>query len=229
MNLIFEWKRILLNEFPASFLLEVAFRSAVMFIVLLITLRLAGKRGVKQLSVFESVIIISLGSAAGDPMFYEDVGLLPAIVVFIIVIVLYRFVTWLAGKSVWFERLIEGKTECLIEEGKFSVTKFERESLALDEFFTELRLKSVEHLGQVRNAYMETTGDISVYYYEDKDVKYGLPITPKLFSKRSENIPDEGLYACSNCGEVEQQQPGKMVCNVCGNKEWVKAINSRRI
>jgi uncharacterized membrane protein YcaP (DUF421 family) len=184
MNYKFEWGRILFNELPAHFLIEVAIRSTVMFLILLVVLKLTGKRGIKQLSVFETVIIISLGSAAGDPMFYEDVGLVPAIGVFIMVLILYRMVTWLTGKSPWFEKLVESKTESLIEDGKFSPTKFERESLSQDEFFTELRLKSVEHLGQVRKAYLETTGDASVYYYEDKDVRYGLPITQNYFVKR---------------------------------------------
>src|SRR5215217_7228955 len=99
MNEIFEWKRLLFNDLPSLFLVEVIFRSTVMFVILLVTLKLAGKRGVKQLSVFETVIIIALGSAAGDPMFYEDVGIVPALVVFTTIIVLYRFVTWLTGKN----------------------------------------------------------------------------------------------------------------------------------
>ena len=99
MKEIFEWERLLFNDLPRNFLLEVIFRSVIMFTVLLLTLKVAGKRGVKQLSVFETVIIIALGSAAGDPMFYEDVGLIPAITVFTVIIVLYRSVTWLTGKS----------------------------------------------------------------------------------------------------------------------------------
>ena len=121
MKDIFEWDRILLNDSPVWFLLEVAFRTAVMFVVLVIALRYTGKRGVKQLSIFEVVIIIALGSAAGDPMFYEDVGILPAICVFVVVIAFYRLVTWLTGKSKWFEELLEGKTELLINEGVFSI------------------------------------------------------------------------------------------------------------
>ena len=120
-----------------------------MFAVLLLTLRIAGKRGVKQLSIFETVIIIALGSAAGDPMFYEDVGIIPAITVFVVIITLYRCVTRLVWKSKRFEEFIEGKTECLITDGKFNIETFKKESLAQDEFFTELRLQSVEHLGQV--------------------------------------------------------------------------------
>ncbi|PZQ78614.1 MAG: DUF421 domain-containing protein, partial [Flavobacterium johnsoniae] len=102
MYSIFEWERLLINNHPFEFLFEVIFRSVIMFIVLLITLRFTGKRGVKQLSIFETVIIIALGSAAGDPMFYEDVGLIPAITVFIVIILLYRFVTMLTGKFKWF-------------------------------------------------------------------------------------------------------------------------------
>lgn len=77
-----EWKMLLLGEENWSFLLETAFRTLIMFIVILLGLRMLGKRGVKQLSVFELGVIIGLGSAAGDPMFYKDVGLLPGIIVF---------------------------------------------------------------------------------------------------------------------------------------------------
>lgn len=229
MDYKFDWQRLLFNELPAHFLIEVALRSAVMFIVLLLVLKLTGKRGVKQLSVFETVIIISLGSAAGDPMFYEDVGMVPAIGVFFIVLILYRFVTWLTGKSPRFEQFMEGKTECLITDGKFSANKFERESLSHDEFFTELRLKSIEHLGQVKKAYLETTGDVSVYFFEDKDVLPGLPITPELFAEKAQLIIIPDLYACSKCGKTKQLNEGMHSCPVCENKEWVKAINTRRV
>lgn len=229
MNYIIEWERILLNNLPAHFLFEVGLRTAVMFIFLLITLKLTGKRGIKQLSVFETVIIISLGSAAGDPMFYEDVGLLPALLVFAIVLSLYRFVTWLIGKSTRFEQFMEGKTECLIVNGKFSSNKFEREGLSLDEFFTELRLKSVEHLGQVREAYLETTGDVSVYFFEDNDVKYGLPITPSLFNIKSNLIVSKNNYSCAKCGDTKELNPGQHSCSICDNKEWVLSINTKRI
>lgn len=229
MNEIFEWKRLLFNDLPSLFLVEVIFRSTVMFVILLITLKLAGKRGVKQLSVFETVIIIALGSAAGDPMFYEDVGIVPAVMVFIVIIVLYRLVTWLTGKSKKFEEFIEGKTECLIIDGKFSIASFEKESLAQDEFFSELRIKSIEHLGQVKNAYIETSGEISVFYYNDEEVKFGLPIIPTLFSKKSKIIPTNGIYSCTFCGHTQEQNTATAICQVCKKEEWVAAINTKRI
>ena len=228
MDKIFEWKRLLLNDLPVEFLLEVVFRSVIMFVVLLLTLKLTGKRGVRQLSIFETVIIIALGSAAGDPMFYEDVGIFPAITVFTVIIILYRSVTWLTGRSKRFEEFMEGKTECLISEGKFVINVFEKESLAQDEFFTELRVKSVEHLGQVKNAYLETTGEVSIYYYDDNDVRFGLPIRPEQFLKKSKIIPADGIYACTFCGSTETLKAGTSTCKTCQKTEWVEAIKTIR-
>nr|WP_294784850.1 YetF domain-containing protein [uncultured Flavobacterium sp.] len=229
MKEIFEWERLLFNNLPESFVFEVIFRSTVMFIILLLTLKLAGKRGVKQLSIFETVIIIALGSAAGDPMFYEDVGIIPAAIVFTTIIILYRSVTWLTGKSKKFEEFIEGKTECLISDGKFSVSSFKKESLAQDEFFAELRIKSIEHLGQIKHAFIETSGEISVFYYDDKEVGYGLPILPSLFYSKTKIIPADGFYSCSFCGNTEEQKAGTAVCKVCKKEEWVESINTKRI
>lgn len=229
MKEIFEWNRLLINDLPFVFLVEVIFRSVLMFVVVLVALRVTGKRGVKQLSIFETVIIIALGSAAGDPMFYEDVGLIPAIVVFVTIILLYRLVTWLTGKSKRFELLVEGETVCLIHEGKFSITQFKKESLAQDEFFTELRVKNVEHLGQVRNAYLETSGEVSVFFYADENVKPGLPILPELYTQKSKNIRESGTHACAFCGHVEELKTETAICPVCKKEEWVAAIKTLRI
>jgi len=229
MKKIFEWDRLLFNDLPIEFVAEVAFRTIVMFIVVLLTLKFTGKRGVKQLSVFEVVIIISLGSAAGDPMFYEDVGLVPAITVFLIILIMYRAVTWLLGKSKWFENFMEGTAKCLIEDGQFSLSSFQREDLAQDEFFAELRQKSIEHLGQVRYAYMETNGTISVFFYDDDNVKYGLPLRPQLFNMRSTVISKSGIYACTFCANTQALEPTTGNCTVCSRKEWVHAINTKRI
>ena len=229
MTATIDWKRVLMNEMPWTFLLEVLFRSAAMFIVLVIALSMTGKRGIKQLSVFELVIIIGLGSAAGDPMFYDDVGIVPAIVVFVTIIACYKLITWLTEKSERFERLIVGKTECFINEGKFSLTTFEKEHLALDEFFSRLRLHSVAHLGQVQYAYLETNGELSLFFYPDPEVKPGLPLLLHLCNQKSEVIPHDGVYSCIFCGHTEEMKKGKSICTHCKKNVWVESISTLRI
>ena len=229
MKEILEWERVLFSELPPIFLVEVVLRSTVMFVFLVLALRITGKRGVRQLSIFEVVIIIALGSAAGDPMFYEDVGIIPALIVFATIIALYRLVTWLTGKSEWFEKLIEGKTVCLIYEGKFSISEFSKESLAQDEFFSELRSRSIEHLGQVRSAYLEPSGEVSIFFYKDEDVKYGLPLLPELYYQKSKTIFKEDYHACAFCGHTQKLVKGSHNCPVCNRDEWVAAIKTLRI
>jgi uncharacterized membrane protein YcaP (DUF421 family) len=162
-------------------------------------------------------------------MFYEDVGILPAVCVFIVVIIFYRFVTWLTGKSKWFEELLEGKTELLIDNGLFSVAKFEKEPIAQDEFFSELRLQSIEHLGQIKYAFLEPSGNISVFFFSDEEVKPGLPVLPALFNKKSKNISHGGIFSCANCGFTQNLAPGQAKCPVCKKDEWVEAIQTVRI
>jgi uncharacterized membrane protein YcaP (DUF421 family) len=226
----FSWKELFLGDQEWAFLPEVIIRSLVMFAVILFSLSILGKRGVKQLSVFELVVIIGLGSAAGDPMFYKDVGLIPALIVFTIVIGLYILVTHLVGRSKRMERLVEGKPICLIKDGRFAIDNFSKENLGQDEFFAELRIKGVSHLGQVENAIIETNGDISVFYFEDKDVKYGLPVMPDSLDQQTRTISKAGHYACSFCGSTEKLQPASThTCNECGKDKWVEASNRRRI
>jgi hypothetical protein len=75
------------------------------------------------------------------------------------------------------------------------------------EFFMELRINSVEQLGQVRLAILETNGQISVYFYEDDEVKAGLSILPSRFTAFYHDSADDE-YACVRCSIVMATQPG---------------------
>ncbi|TKC06207.1 DUF421 domain-containing protein [Pedobacter frigoris] len=225
-----DWNKFFIGEEDWEFLLEISLRTILMYFIILIGLRLLGKRGVRQLSVFELVVIISLGSAAGDPMFYKEIGLLFPIVIFGIIVGAYRFTTYLMAKSTKIDDLVEGKCVYFIIDGEFSIKEFNKEGLAQDEFFSELRQQSVSHLGQVETAILETSGNLSIFFYPDEMVRYGLPIMPALFDKASEEILEKGKYACSHCGNILQMNPVKShQCDKCGHKKWVKALNSCRV
>lgn len=225
-----EWQSLLLGSEKWPFLFEAGLRTFVMFLVILLYLRLLGKRGVKQLSVFELGVIIGLGSAAGDPMFYKDVGLLPGILVFSIVFGLYRLITFLINRSERFEEFVEGTPTCIVRDGQIEVKNFEEEPIARDEFYSQLRLHSVSHLGQVEEAIIETNGEISVYYFPDEEVKPGLPIIPRLCEEKLVAIAKEDLYSCGFCGHTEKLQPAnEHSCPRCKRKEWIKSIDRKRI
>lgn len=223
------WEKLLFGEEDSNFLLEVALRSSIMFIVILISLRVLGKRGVTQLSVFELIVILSLGSAAGDASLYKDVGLLPASLVFATIVLLYKIIIRIIGKSKSVEIFLEGKPVYLIKDGKFSIKDFDKEDLAYDEFFSEMRLKGVSHLGQVDKAIIETNGQISLFFYPDEEVKFGLPILPNDFNQQFAKINREDIYSCIYCGNTKSLTPGVHRCEICGNDCWVKSKIDKRV
>ncbi len=199
-----------------SFLGEVALRSALSFLLVLVALKCTGKRGVRQLTLFELVIILTLGSAAGDVAFYKEVGLLPVILTLATIILVYRLTTYLTLKWPRLERLIEGEAVNIIEDGRFT-DFFVGESISPDEFFMELRISGVEHLGQVRRAILEVNGDVSVFRQPENEVRPGLDICPEKFKKKYKAIPFPGLFACIKCGYTSEYQADRtFVCPECG-------------
>ena len=158
---VFDWQRIFQENLPLSYLGEIVFRTVVMFLILIVALKFLSKRGVKQLSVFELAILIALGSATGDPMFYKNIPITHGFVVIAVVIILYITITRFTAKSKKMEVLLEGKPTCLLNDGEINFESYKKIGLPHDKFFAELRIKSIDHLGQVRKAYLETSGEIS--------------------------------------------------------------------
>jgi uncharacterized membrane protein YcaP (DUF421 family) len=189
-----------------------------------------GRRSVQQLTVFELVLVLTLGSAAGDMPFYDDVAVLPVLVVFLVIVILYRVTTYITGKWKPAERMVEGTPMILVRDGRFVPENFDRENISFDEFFMELRHNSVEHLGQVRLAIAEISGQLSVYYYADDEVKPGLSVLPKAAEDCHADIEKAGTYSCSQCGFTDKLKPAKkIVCPECKNEEWVVSLQTKRV
>ncbi|HHG8772268.1 TPA: DUF421 domain-containing protein [Raoultella planticola] len=226
----FDWHRMALDKVPVDFLAEVALRSVYTFVLVFIFLKITGRRGVRQMSLFEVLIILTLGSAAGDVAFYDDVPMLPVLVVFVTLALLYRLIMWLMGKSEKLGDLLEGKPIAVIEQGELAWEKLQAENMTEFEFFMELRVNGVEQLGQVRLAILETNGQISLYYYPDQDVKAGLSILPPPHNASFATIPRDDEYACVRCSAVLRLRAGdKQLCPRCANAEWSRASRAKRV
>lgn len=151
----FDFHKFLINDLPYTFLYEVVIRVFIAYSVVFIFLKISGRRGVQQLSLFEVVIILTLGSASGDVTFYDDVPVLPVIMVFIVLLALYRLTTWAMSRSTTLSTLIEGEVVTLISQGKYVSSNLDKLNISEDEFLMELRHAGAEHLGQIRLGLVE--------------------------------------------------------------------------
>lgn len=127
---------------------------------------------------FEVVIILTLGSASGDVTFYDDVPVLPVIMVFIVLLILYRATTWSMSRFTAVARLVEGEVITLVSDGRYVVENLDRLNISPNEFLMELRLKNIEHLGQIRLALVEVDGQLSIYCFDNEFVRPGLSVLP---------------------------------------------------
>lgn len=142
-------------------LLEIMFRTSFMYFYTILNVRLMDKRSLGQLSSFDVIIIIALGTSVGDPMFYH-VPLLQAMVVISTIVFMERIVAKLIETVPFFEMLISGKPVLLIKHGKVLEKNIKKENITLEELNSILRLKGVKNTGEVSYAYLEPSGNISV-------------------------------------------------------------------
>lgn len=226
-----DWERMFLGDQKPLFLVEVAIRTTIIFVYTLFLLRLLGKRGVSQLSLFEVTIIIGLGSAVGDPMFQPDVPLVHAMLVIGIIVFLYRLFMALIRRSERFEKFAEGTPSCLVSAGRVELDALRAERLSQEELFEILRVAGITHLGEVKRAYLEQSGELSIFSFPPNEVTAGLPIVPpwdiggKKFLAAEGDPVSPGTYACRFCGELAKPDVRRPLsaCSRCKNREWLVA------
>lgn len=226
----FDWQRMLLDGLPLSFLGEIAVRVLFGYTLVFLFLKFSGRRGIRQLSIFELVVILTLGATAGDVVIFYDVPMLSAAMVFLCILLLYRATTYLMQSSERFTQWVEGKPETLIHDGMYSVESFRKMNITDDEFLMELRQQSVEHLGQVRLGILEVDGNLSLFFYDPEHVRPGLSVLPPQHRDAYRTIPLEGNYACVSCGCVQSFEGGEQdpVCPRCRGTEWASALTTTR-
>lgn len=223
-----DFANIFIHDTSWAFVAEILIRCFFMFMMIILFLRLTGKRGVRQLSIFELTIILSLGSIAGDPMFTEDLPLIQAFIIMSTIILLYRVTTWLMMKYQPFEDLLEGKALYILKEGELLVEDIKKGKYSHDEFFAEMRQQGTEHLGQIRSALLESDGKFSILFYAKDEVRYGLPIYPNACEVQLDVKPHT-FYACTYCGHVKMLERHDETCSRCECNQWYIAINCPRV
>ncbi len=225
-----DWASIFIHDTTWTFAAEILIRVIVMFVLIISFLRFTGKRGVRQLSIFELTIILSLGSIAGDPMFTEDLPIIQAVLIMSTVILLYRLCTWGMMKYQPFEDLLEGKSLYIVENGMLVHDKIAEGKMSHDEFFAEMRQQGVEHLGQVRTGLLETDGNFSLLLYPPDDTGYGLPLFPKQY-QAVEQVESGTYYACMYCGYLDFISDANQPCKRCEDncRNWAKALNTKLV
>ena len=174
----FDLHRMFVGDAPLLFLLEIVARTVIMYLYTLFVARFIGKRGMGQLTPFEFIVVIVLGSAAGDPMFYADVPLLHGFVVLTVVVALEKLINHLTNVSRKAEAVIESTPSIVIREGSVLDAAVKQEGISMQELLMELRMHGVKNVGEVQYAFWEPSGKLSVLRYPEGKEREGMTTIP---------------------------------------------------
>jgi uncharacterized membrane protein YcaP (DUF421 family) len=142
--------------------LNIALRSALIYVVVLLGLRLLGKRHVAQLSILDFVLILLISNAVQNAMVGEDTSLAGGIVAAVTLLALNYLFSNLLYRSRKAELILEGTPTLLIHNGEVILPHLAAERLTEDELLRVAREHGIEHLGEVKTAVMELDGTISI-------------------------------------------------------------------
>ena len=149
-------------------------RTVLLYLLVVITMRLMGKRQVAQLEPFELVIAIMIAELAVIPMQDINIPLINGFIAISTLLFIQVSFSILSLKSIRFRYFLDGRYNVIIANGVIQESELRKARYNLDELLEQLRLKSVFDLSDVEFAILETSGELSVLLKSQKR-----PVTPK--------------------------------------------------
>ena len=144
------------------------FRSIVLYIIVLIVMRLMGKREIGQLQPFELAISIMIADLASIPMTDTGVPIFNGIIPILGLLIMHLIISVINLKSSKAREIICGKPSILIYRGKINEKNLKKERFTINELEERLRGNNVINLGDVEYAILETSGQVTVIQKPNK-------------------------------------------------------------
>ena len=162
------------------------FRAIVLYIIVLIVMRLMGKREIGQLQPFELAISIMIADLATLPMAETGIPISNGIIPILGLLVMHLVISMLNMKSTKAREIICGKPSILIFRGKVDEKVLKKERFTINELEERLRDNNIFNIGDVEYAVLETSGQVTVIPKPNKR-----PTTPEDFNMepKYEGIP----------------------------------------
>lgn len=166
-------------------MLTIFVRTAILYLVSVIAMRLMGKRQVGQLQPYEFVLAIMIADLAASPMEGMGTPLGYGIVPIVALVFLHGVGTLLSMRWAFFRRAMSGAPSVIIRRGAICYGEMKRMNYTMSDLLEELRAQGYLNIADVCTAVLETSGKLSVFPFSSKR-----PLTPENMQKP---VPFEGI------------------------------------
>jgi uncharacterized membrane protein YcaP (DUF421 family) len=159
------------------------FRTVILYLLIIVGLRLMGKRQIGELEPTELVLTILLSDLASIPMQDFGIPLINGIIPIIVVLSLSMLLSWGSLRNIRFREIMCGSPAVIIQDGKLQQKTMLKNRLTVDELMEELRTQGISDITNVKYAIWETNGQLTVLPYAAQS-----PVTPDQLHL---DFPDE--------------------------------------
>lgn len=158
-------------------------RTVILYFLLMIGLRLLGKRQIGELEPSELVLTLIISDLAAVPMQDYGIPLLNGVLPIVTLLCISLILSFLNLKSIRFRKLLCGSPTLIIRDGKILQRNMARNRFTVDELYEQLRSQGYSDVTSVKYAILETSGQVSVLPYTKSS-----PITPQVVELQ---VPDD--------------------------------------
>lgn len=143
-------------------LIRVVLVGVVAYGVLILALRVAGKRTLSKWNAFDFIVTIALGSTLATVLLSKDVVLFEGVLALFLLISLQFFITWLSVRVNWIDRMVKARPELLLVNGAMIRPALKKTRVSESEVLAAIRAAGFSSLGSVGAVVLETDGSFSV-------------------------------------------------------------------
>jgi uncharacterized membrane protein YcaP (DUF421 family) len=151
-----------LFDVDPSALLRTAVIGVLAYLVLLVFLRVSGKRTLSKMNAFDFVVTVALGSTLANILLNADVSLVQGSLALLLLVTLQFVITWSSVRTRWVRRVATGQPALLLEHGCLIPAAMRRVRVTEDEIHAALRGAGVASLDEAAAVVLETDGSFSV-------------------------------------------------------------------
>jgi uncharacterized membrane protein YcaP (DUF421 family) len=150
--------------------MEPVLRALGCYLLLLLVVRLSGKRGLAQVTIFDFILLLLISQAVGQALIGNDSSLTTAAIITITLVVVNRGNDWAAHRWADASHVLEDAPLMLIEDGHIHDDRMRKMKIRLDDILENGRLEDgVERLDQIKHGVLERSGAISIVVRDGRD------------------------------------------------------------
>jgi uncharacterized membrane protein YcaP (DUF421 family) len=145
---------------PGISIAEKILRPAAVYFILIIGLRIAGKREMAQLNTFDMIVLLSLANAVQNAIIGNDNSLTGGIIGAVTLLVINHFVIKVLYSHENLQHFIEGEPDVLVKNGKVRMNRLKKELITVEELTEAAHKQGISSLSEVENAILDPNGSL---------------------------------------------------------------------